>query len=78
MININFNNLKNNKKEILEKFLNKIKDKEKIYLEGSFNEKDLISPSYINLNNPKYIEIDNLFYSNLIITNSFFLIMIYY
>ena len=69
MININFNNLKNNKKEILEKFLNKIKDKEKIYLEGSFNEKDLISPSYINLNNPKYIEIDNLFYSNLIITN---------
>ena len=63
--------IKNNKKEILEKILNKIKDKEKNEnkLDGIFLKKDFISPSYINLNNPKYIEIDNLFYSNLIITN---------
>ena len=38
-------------------------------MQGIFSEKDFLSPSYINLNNPKYIEIDNLFYSNLIITN---------
>ena len=38
-------------------------------LQGIFSNKDLISPSYINLNNPKYIEIDNMFYSSLIIVN---------
>ena len=45
------------------------KEKNKNEIKGIFNKKDLISPSYINLNNPKYIEIDNLYYSNLIITN---------
>ena len=45
------------------------KKKNKNEIKGIFNKKDLISPSYINLNNPKYIEIDNLYYSNLIITN---------
>ena len=30
---------------------------------------DEIAPSYINMKNPKYIEIDNLFYSGLIVTN---------
>ena len=30
---------------------------------------DQIAPSYINLNNPKCIEIDNLFYSGLIVVN---------
>ena len=34
-----------------------------------FSEKDKISPSYINLNNPRYIEIDNTFYSGIIIVN---------
>ena len=60
-----------NKKEIINNILNKIKNKEKnkLELKGTFNQIDLISPSYINLNNPKYIEIDNLYYSNLIITN---------
>ena len=33
------------------------------------NNNDKIAPSYINLQNPKYIEIDNLYYSGLIITN---------
>ena len=37
--------------------------------EGEFNSKDYISPSYINLKNPKYLEIDNYFYSGLIIVN---------
>ena len=36
---------------------------------GFFNTKDKISPSYINLKNPKYIEIDNIYYTNLIIIN---------
>ena len=47
----------------------KIKEKNNNKIDGIFSVKDLLSPSYINLSNPKYIEIDNLFYSNLIITN---------
>ena len=46
----------------------KIKNNEK-KLEGIFSEKDFISPSYINITNPKYIEIDNFYYSTLIVTN---------
>ena len=30
---------------------------------------DKISPSYINLKNPKYIEVDNMYYAGLIVTN---------
>ena len=57
-----FNKIKNNdfKKE------NKINLK---FLNGTKKNKDDISPSYINLNNPKYIEIDNIYYSGIIITN---------
>ena len=36
---------------------------------GSFSTKDYIAPSYINVTNPKYIEIDNIYYSTLIIIN---------
>lgn len=39
------------------------------YIGGIFKKEDYISPSYINLNNPKYIEIDGLYYSNLIIVD---------
>ena len=46
---------------------NKNKDIE-IY-KGEIKEKDEILPTYINLQNPKYIEIDNLYYSGLIIVN---------
>ena len=60
--------LKNILKLIMKKE-NYNKEKNKNEIKGIFNKKDLISPSYINLNNPKYIEIDNLYYSNLIITN---------
>ena len=38
-------------------------------MQGTFSNIDKISPAYINLQNPKYIELDNLYYSGLIITN---------
>ena len=36
---------------------------------GFFSYKDYIAPAYINITNPKYIEIDNVYYSTLIIVN---------
>lgn len=39
------------------------------YKDGIFQEKDEISPAYINLRNPKYMEIDNMYYSGIIIVN---------
>ena len=33
------------------------------YIGGAFNNKDYLSPSYIDLNNPKYIQIDGIYYS---------------
>ena len=52
---------------------NKYKNKQdengwKIY-DGAIREIDKISPTYINLNNPKYIEIDEIYYSGIIINN---------
>ncbi len=38
-------------------------------INGEFCIKDKISPAYINLNNPRYIEIDNMYYSGIIIVN---------
>ena len=69
----------NFKKDILEKInkkINLIKKQEKTnnnfeFLKGVITEKDEIAPSYINLLNPKYIEIDNNYYSTLIIVNYF-------
>lgn len=43
--------------------------KNKEVLEGIFSKKDEIAPAYINMKNPKYVEIDNIFYSGLIIVN---------
>ena len=34
----------------------KIKEIEKNKIDGIFSQKDFLSPSYINLTNPKYIE----------------------
>ena len=48
---------------------NLIKIKKNNFDEGEFFDKDFFSPSYINFNNPKYIEIDDYFYSGLIIVN---------
>lgn len=39
------------------------------YIGGKFDKKDYLSPSYINLNNPKYIEIDGIFHSCLLIVD---------
>lgn len=53
----------NNKKEDTE-------EKKKLeFLEGAFSDKDYISPSYVNTSNPKYLEIDNMYYSSLLIVN---------
>ena len=43
--------------------------KESSFYDGTTNVKDDIAPAYINLSNPKYIEIDNFFYGGLIVTN---------
>ena len=37
--------------------------------EGAIKENDEIAPTYINLNNPKYIEINETYYSGIIISN---------
>lgn len=48
----------------------KIKKENKIKLyEGIRKDGDYISPSYINIKNPKYLEMDNMYYSGLIISN---------
>ena len=63
--------MKKNKK-IINKIKNKINNKEKNNKKingGFFSEKDFISPTYINLKNPKYLEIDEYFYSGIIIVN---------
>ena len=46
-----------------------IKNVAKLLQKGSFNFKDIISPSYINLKNPKYLEIDNYYYTGIIAVN---------
>ena len=58
-------------KNILNKIIKKIKKNKNNYnfYSGIINEKDNISPSYLNMQNPKYLEIDNLFYSGLIVVN---------
>ena len=38
---------------------------------GIFSDIDFITPSYINLNNPKFIEVDEMIYSTLICVNYF-------
>ena len=55
-------------KKILKKYLNKESIKFN-FLGGTIDEIDKIAPSYINLKNPKYIEIDNMFFSGLIVVN---------
>lgn len=46
-----------------------LKKKEESYKKGIIKEIDGISPSYINLKNPKYVEIDNVYYTGLIVVN---------
>ena len=57
-------------KEKIENLLNKNKkEKNDNFFEGSIDKKDIVSPAYINLQNPKYIEIDNLYYAGLIVVD---------
>lgn len=53
------------------KCINKKVDKRKDnnFLKGNFTLKDFLSPSYINITNPKYIEIDDLYYGSLLMVN---------
>ena len=47
-------------------------NKEKInFMEGTISDNDFLAPSYINLTNPKYIEIDNNYFSSILIINYF-------
>lgn len=39
------------------------------FKEGVFTDRDFLAPSYINLSNPKFIEIDEMCYSTLIAVN---------
>ena len=48
---------------------NKENEKSWEIYDGSIKEVDEISPTYINLNNPKYIEIDEIYYSGIIVNN---------
>ena len=59
--------IKNIKKIIQEKIENK--EKKENFFAGSINNEDKICPSYINLQNPKYIEIDNIYYAGLIVVD---------
>ena len=56
--------------EIIKNLFSKEVEKNDVnFLDGSVNIKDEIAPSYINIKNPKYIEIDNLFFGGLIVVN---------
>ena len=50
-------------------FFKNANDKRENFFEGQFSERDKISPSYINLKNPKYVEIDNLYFAGLAVVN---------
>ena len=57
-------------KEKIENIFNK--NKKEIndnFFEGTIDKKDEISPAYINMQNPKYLEIDNLYYGGLIVVD---------
>ena len=55
-------------KRIIKKYKKEDENNNNFY-QGIINVQDYISPSYINLKNPKYFEIDNLFFSGLIVVN---------
>ena len=52
-------------KQVFKKKIEKINN----LFNGIIEKNDFFSPTYINIENPKYIEIDNIFYSGLIIVN---------
>jgi len=60
---------KKNKDKNQNKNSNKNRKNNLIFYEGVFSEKDEISPTYVNVENYKYIEIDDIFYSSILIVN---------
>ena len=70
-INNNSKNLNIKNKNLYKKFFNiiKLKNKNIKLKEGFFSDKDFFLLTYINLNNPKFLEIDDYFYSGIIIVN---------
>ena len=42
---------------------------EENYIGGTFTKKDYLSPSYINLKDPRFIEIDGMYYSSLLVVD---------
>ncbi len=56
---------------IIKYFKRKREHKKENKIEGIISEVDIISPSYINTTNPNYIEIENMYYSGLLIVNYF-------
>ena len=57
------------RKKIENIFNKKIKENKDNFFEGSIEEKDIIAPAYINMQNPKFIEIDNLYYGGLLVVD---------
>ena len=56
-------------KNIIKKLNIKSKEKEESFLDGKFSDKDYICPSYINMQNPKFLEIDGIYYAGLVVVN---------
>jgi len=58
-------------KKLIKLFKNKNTNKKDnlSFYEGVFSEKDEISPTYVNVENYKYIEIDDFYYSSILIVN---------
>ncbi len=72
MIEIKNKKIREKLKDVIQKAKKTIQSKKETKenkIEGGFTPKDYIAPSYINLANPKYIEIDGLYYSSLLIIN---------
>ena len=65
--------MKNKIKNIfkLKRELEKNKKEKLNFLEGTFSDDDVLAPSCIDLSNPKYIEIDNNYFSSILIVNYF-------
>ena len=57
------------RKKIKEFFNKNKKNFNDNFFEGVMDKKDEISPSYISMQNPKYLEIDNLYYGGLIVVD---------